>query len=83
MKTYTHFTQDHNCPPHRLTAFHYTSLPIFQFPALLEVSSPRFKSTLFSSPIITSITLFIEMRDLHGEVASSSAGSSFQFDCPI
>jgi hypothetical protein len=47
-----HFTQDqHFSSLHftslHVTALHYTSIPIFHFPALLDISSLRFKSPSF------------------------------------
>jgi len=61
-----------NLTSHHFTSLHYTSLPIFHFPALSDVPSPPFKNS-FSSPH----NYFLKICDLHGKVASASVGSWF------
>ena len=77
------YIQLHNCKsmidnthisPTIVTSLHctyYTSLPIFHFPALSDVSSPRFKNPSFT------ITLFLKICGLEGKVVNASAGSWF------
>ena len=62
---YTHFTQDP----------HFTSLPIFHFPPLLQVSSPHFKNPSLLFTYNYFLTIFLKISLLEGKVTSPSTGS--------